>query len=142
MREIGEREVGLTADVGWEIGVSGVLPHPIDEVWALLTGPGGAALWLGDAVDGFPDTGVRTTARDGTEVEVRSLRPDDRIRVVLRPAGWDHDTTAQVTVRASGPDRTVLRFHQEWLADADEREQQRLHWRAVLDRFRAELASD
>jgi uncharacterized protein YndB with AHSA1/START domain len=78
MREIGggdiTRGVGLTADVGWEIGVSGTLPHPVDEVWDLVSGPRGAALWLGDKVAGFGDKGVRTVAPDGTEVELRLRR--------------------------------------------------------------------
>ena len=140
MRELGG-DVGLTRDVGWEVGVSATLPHPVDEVWRLLAGPTGAGLWLGDAVTAFPARGVRAVATDGTEVELRSLRPQDRVRVVLRPAGWDHDTTAQVTVSPSGPGRTVLRFHQEWLVDADERERQRTHWRTVLEQFRTALAT-
>jgi hypothetical protein len=38
----------------------------------------------------------------------------------------------QVTVsRRNG--RTVLRFHQERLADPDERDRQRAHWQSVLD---------
>jgi hypothetical protein len=61
------------------------------------------------------------------------------IRLTMRPDGWDHDTTVQVTVSRSGPDRTVLRFHQEWLADAEERERQRDHWRAVLAAMRSAL---
>ena len=36
-------------------------------------------------------------------------------------------------------DRTKVNFHQERLADAEERHRQRAHWRAVLDRIAAEL---
>jgi hypothetical protein len=35
----------------------------------------------------------------------------------------------------------MVRFHQERLADAAEREQQRAHWRAVLDAVVAALAN-
>ena len=35
----------------------------------------------------------------------------------------------------------MLRFHQEWLADATEREQQRAHWREIMDRVVAALNS-
>ena len=58
--------------------------------------------------------------------------------------GWDHDTTVQVTVSrpaGSAGDRTVLRFHQEWLADAEERARQREHWRAAMERVTTALAA-
>ncbi|MGQ0840376.1 hypothetical protein [Actinokineospora sp.] len=62
---------------------------------------------------------------------MRGYHEHDRVRLTWRPAGWDHDTTIQVAVSGSGS-RTVLRFHQEWLADAEERGRQREHWRKVL----------
>jgi hypothetical protein len=60
------------------------------------------------------------------------------VRLTWRPAGWDHDTTVQVALSpaASG---TTIRFHQERLADAGERERQRAHWAGVLDRLVAQL---
>lgn len=39
----------------------------------------------------------------------------------------------------SSEDRTVLRFHQERLASAEEREERRTHWRNVMDGIEAEL---
>jgi hypothetical protein len=98
--------VGKTKDAGWQIGVSRTVPLPPDEVWARLED---TARWLGAEAD-----------------DIRSIRPLDRIRV-----GWN-GTIVQVVIRpaASG---TSVRFHQERLADADEREQQRAHWRSVLD---------
>jgi hypothetical protein len=38
----------------------------------------------------------------------------------------------QVAVTSSGPERTMIRFHQDRLADAQEREQQRAHWQSVM----------
>jgi hypothetical protein len=37
--------------------------------------------------------------------------------------------------------KTRITFHQERLADADERERQRAHWAAVMDRIVAALPS-
>ncbi|KDN87693.1 hypothetical protein KCH_05480 [Kitasatospora cheerisanensis KCTC 2395] len=65
---------------------------------------------------------------------MRGYRPQDRIRVTRGT------TTVQVTVApAADGARTMLRFHQEHLASAEEREQQRTHWQAVLDRAAAVL---
>ena len=69
----------------------------------------------------------------GAAGEIRSVRPRDRVRLTWRPVDWDHESTVQVTVTPAAEDRTMLRFHQERLADAAEREQQRAHWQAVMD---------
>jgi len=134
-----DKVVGQTKDVGFEIGVSRIVPHPIDEVWAFLTGEGGVAIWLGPGAKLPPEKRSTYETDDGTTGEVRGYRERDRVRLTWRPAAWDHDTTMQFTVSPVGS-RTLVRFHQEWLADADERERQRAHWRDVMDRVEAALA--
>ena len=52
---------------------------------------------------------------------------------------WDHDSTVQFTVIPAAGDRTRVGFHQERLADAAEREQQRTYWQGVLDALAAAL---
>jgi uncharacterized protein YndB with AHSA1/START domain len=131
--------VGKTKDAGWQIGVSRTLPFPIAAVWSLLASDAGTALWIGPGARLSPERGDGYAADDGTHGETRSFRPHDRIRITYRPAGWDHDSTVQVAVQDRGG-RTVLRFHQERLADAGEREAQRRHWRGVIDRIEAHLA--
>jgi uncharacterized protein YndB with AHSA1/START domain len=125
---------GQTKDVGFQIGVSKTLPVPVERLWTFLTGADGLATWLGDG-EGVvlePQKGARYETADGTVGEVRSFRELDRVRITWRPAGWAHDTTVQVAVRASGPGRSMLRFHQEWLADSEERGRQREHWQQVM----------
>jgi len=44
-------------------------------------------------------------------------------------------------VRLSGSGaKTTLRFHQEWLSGAEEREEQRAYWQDVTERVVAALA--
>lgn len=133
---------GLTKDAGWQIGVSKTLPLPPTTVWDFISSAEGLALWLGPGVALRPEKGAAYETAEGTRGEVRGYRPRDRIRLTWQPAGWAHDTTVQVAVTPApggGPLRTQLRFHQERLADADERARQRAHWRAVLARVEAEL---
>jgi len=62
------------------------------------------------------------------------------VRLTWRPGGWDHDTTLQLTVsQAADPAKTRLGIHHEWLADADERERQRVHWQGVVAAIEASL---
>ncbi|OZC58865.1 activator of Hsp90 ATPase 1 family protein [Rhodococcus sp. RS1C4] len=128
--------VGKTKDAGWEIGVSKTLPFTVDQVWAALVDS--PDLWLGSGAKIPHSKGEPWSAEDGTTGELRSRTHFDRVRLTWRPATWSHDSTVQVAVRASG-ERTMVRFHQERLADAEEREMQRIHWTQVLTRVERAL---
>ncbi|MEV5537677.1 SRPBCC domain-containing protein [Saccharopolyspora shandongensis] len=131
--------IGQTKDAGFQIGVSKTVPHRPDEVWGFLTSPADIALWLGAGATLEKGATYRTT--DGTTGEIRSHRELDRVRLTWRPADWDHDTTVQVAIVGKG-DRTQLRFHQEWLADADERARQRDHWRRTMTAVTTALTTE
>ncbi|MBH5335470.1 SRPBCC domain-containing protein [Streptomyces pactum] len=137
---------GLTKDAGWQIGVARTLDAPLPVVWDFISGPEGLALWLGPGAGLDPRKGARYETADGATGEVRGYRARDRVRVTHRLPGQERETTVQVTVSPAGGDaaagRTVLRFHQERLADAGERAGRREHWRSVLDAVAAALSPD
>jgi uncharacterized protein YndB with AHSA1/START domain len=133
-------EVGRTRDAGWEIGVSKTIDRPVSQVWDFITSPEGVAIWLGSGVTTLSELGAGYETAAGVRGETRSYRSLDRVRLTWRPAGWSHDTTLQLAVRAAGPGRAMLRVHQERLADAAEREQQRRHWQGVINALAAALA--
>jgi uncharacterized protein YndB with AHSA1/START domain len=124
---------GLTRSAGWEIGVSRTVAYALEEVWDFLTSPEGTVVWLGVGVHRLDEPGLPYETTTRTSGEIRSFHPLDRLRLTWQPPDWTHDSTVQVTVSTAGPGRTMLRFHQERLADAEEREQQRAHWRTVID---------
>lgn len=132
--------VGLTEDVGWNVGVSRTVPHDPEHVWATLLSPEGLATWVGPGAVLGDAKGDRYATDDGTTGELRSLRPGDRVRLTWRPAGRATPTTLQVAIR-SGARGTSVRFHQEHLADAGEREAMKAHWSAALDRLERVLAA-
>lgn len=125
-------EVGHTRDAGWQIGVSKTVDHPVDAVWTFITSPEGVAIWLGDGVTVLSEPGVGYETAAGVRGEVRSFRELDRLRLTWQPRDWTHDTTLQLTVSSAGDGRARLGVHQERLADAAEREQQRRHWQGVV----------
>jgi uncharacterized protein YndB with AHSA1/START domain len=129
---------GLTEDAGWEIGVSRTFPVPLETAWDVVVDGPGLDLWLGEGAVVPDEVGGTYRTTDGTEGELRSLRPLDRIRLTWQPPGRaGRPTTVQVAFRAAtgAAGGTSVRFHQEHLADADEREAQRAHWTAALDRL-------
>jgi len=123
---------GLTKGVGWQIGISRTLPQPPAAVWDFISSAEGIALWLGPGARLTPERGAPYRTAIGVAGEVRGYRPGDRIRVT------HGHTTVQVAVRPAATG-TMLRFHQERMASAEEREHQRAHWRRVLDRIAGAL---
>lgn len=125
-------EVGRTRDAGWQIGVSKTVDRPVEVVWSFLTSPEGVAIWLGEGVTLLSEPGAGYETTSGVRGETRSFRELDRVRLTWQPRDWAHDTTLQLTVRSAGEGRARLVVHQERLADAAEREQQRRHWKGVV----------
>lgn len=123
--------VGKTKDAGWEIGVSRTVPHPIEHVWEVLTSAGGVAVWLGEELPLPTERGTTFATSRGGSGEVRSFTPLDRVRLAWRPPGWDHDSIVQIALTHTTTG-TRIGLHQERLTDADERERQRSHWKAVM----------
>ncbi|WP_235787215.1 SRPBCC domain-containing protein [Streptomyces mutabilis] len=90
--------------------------------------PEGVALWPGPGAVLTPQRGTFYRTTEGVTGEVRGYRPADRVRVT------HGTTTVQVALTAAADGaRTTLRFRQEHLASAEERERQRAHWQHVMD---------
>ncbi|MFJ8079060.1 SRPBCC domain-containing protein [Streptomyces sp. NPDC096205] len=88
----------------------------------------GLALWLGAGAALPIERGASYRTAEGIEGEVRGYRAGERIRVT-RGA-----TTVQVTVSpAAGGTKAGLRFQEEHLSSAEERERRRAHGKGVLD---------
>jgi uncharacterized protein YndB with AHSA1/START domain len=131
--------VGKTADAGWEIGVSKVLPYAGTVVWDFIASREGVEIWLGPGVELPREKGKSYETANGTAGEIRSFAEGDRVRLTWRPKDWDHDSTVQVRVSGTGA-KSTLRFHQEWLESAGEREEQRAYWQDVIEHVAAALA--
>jgi uncharacterized protein YndB with AHSA1/START domain len=122
--------------------VSKTINRPVDEVWDFITSEAGVAIWLGDDVTVLAEKGAGYETEAGVRGETRGFRNLDRVRLTWQPRDWSHDTTLQLTVRSTGSERTRLVIHQERLADASEREQQRRHWQGVINALNAALSEE
>jgi uncharacterized protein YndB with AHSA1/START domain len=126
-------EVGHTRDAGWQIGVSKTVDRSVEAVWSFITSPAGITIWLGEGVTVLSERGAGYQTTAGVRGETRSIREPDRVRLTWQPPNWAHDTTLQLAVTPAGKGRAKLTVHQERLADAAEREQQRRHWQGVIN---------
>lgn len=136
-RRKGKRAVGQTADTGYQIGVRRTLPLPPDAAWKLLTAPETMRAWLGGAP--ALEKGATFTTPDGAAGEVRVAQPGSHLRITWQPPGWPRPSTIQVRAVPAG-EKTTVSFHQEHLPGADEREERRRHFTAVLDALQKRIA--
>ncbi len=130
----GKREVGETADAGFEIGVRRTVAATTAQVWDVLTAR--PDLWLGAGAELTLEPGERyevppTAESDGARGEVRVVRPGERLRMTWQPGDWPGPATLQITLIPATTGTTVS-VHLEKLPDGAVREAMRAHWRAVL----------
>lgn len=127
----GKRVLGETADAGFQVGVRRTYPFDADALWRRLTAPDAVAIWLGGKAELGVGAAYENRAASG---ELRVVKERDRIRFT-RAVGTGPASTVQLALTQTGPAKTSITFHHEKLADADEREAMRAHWKAVADRL-------
>lgn len=141
MPEDYKRPVGLTKDVGYQIGVRRTLSITYDEAWRLLTSNRGIPIWLGSTSEVELAKGVRYQLSDGTKGEVTVYAPASHLRLTWHPPDWQKASTIQLRVIPREA-RTVIAFHQEHLPDPKAREERRSFFTAALDELERVISSN
>jgi uncharacterized protein YndB with AHSA1/START domain len=133
MKEGQTKPVGLTASVGYNIGVRRTLPISVDLAWELLTSPEGVKLWLGSVTALAWQKGETYASSEGTTGEMRVVKPKEQLRLTWKRKGWDAPSTLQIRIiPGSGPSKTTISFHQENLLNGLIREEMKELWESVL----------
>ncbi|WP_312116508.1 SRPBCC family protein [Brevibacillus reuszeri] len=134
-----EKPVGLTASVGYQIGVRRTIPVETKHVWDFFLSPEGLSIWLGDIQHLPMQKGQSFQTKDGRSGELRVVKPGGHVRMTWKKADWDKPSTLQVRFLTLSPEKTTISFHQEKLADADTREEMKEHWEQALAKIEAAL---
>lgn len=140
-----KKPVGLTQDVGWEVGARRTYATLLGEAWEFLLSEVGVQLWLGEMKGEHFDfaQGAAYELKDGTTGEVRVFKPESHLRIAYHPAGWERPSTIQVRVLdAKGEARATIAFHEENLPDEEAREIRKAHFNRVLDKLDDAIESE
>lgn len=132
MSEAQEKPVGLTRDVGWQIGARRTYDVDLKDAWNWLTSSEGVRAWLGEPEELHFEAGQPYSLVGGVDGEVRVFKPNSHLRLTYQPGDWPRASTIQVRVIAR-KDRTSIVFHEEHLPDAETRQQRRQHYFDALD---------
>ncbi|NOU76520.1 SRPBCC domain-containing protein [Paenibacillus sp. LMG 31458] len=127
------KQVGLTASVGFQIGVRRTLPFFQEEAWELLTSTQGRKLWLGDADSVEIVKDHKFVTQEGTTGEFRVVKPLEQLRLTWQPADFTNTSTLQIRLLpAASSGKTTISFHQEKLDSAEQRDEMKAHWEEAI----------
>jgi uncharacterized protein YndB with AHSA1/START domain len=135
----GRRVKGQTADAGFQLGVQRTLPVQPSRLWQFLTSAEGLAVWLGEGIKALRmEKGATYRSADGTQGEIRTVYPGEKLRLTWQLPGWENESTLQLYLMDKG-EKTALRFHQEKLTGPEQRAEMKEHWQEVLRRIKAAI---
>ncbi len=129
------KSVGQTASSGFQVGVRRTFPITIEEAWNLITNKG-LEIWLGEVSSFNMQVGEQYMTSDSVSGEIRVVNQYENIRLTWKKADWSKASTLQIRTISNHPDKTVLSFHQENLADAHIREEMKIRWEETLNKLR------
>lgn len=127
----GLREPGQ-ASKGWQTQAQKTLAADPEAVWTTLVKPAVRNRWLGSKAKMRLTEGSRYTLEDGTQGEVRAVRPPKLLRLTWEPTRGKK-STLEVTVARSGESKAAVRFRHHGLGAKKDLEPLRKRWKAALD---------
>lgn len=129
------KPVGLTASVGYQVGVRRTFPLSREQIWDMLTSAEGMKLWLGDVTPFDVQAGASFQSRDGLHGELRIVKPYAQIRMAWQKQNWNKPSTLQIRLIEGGAGNTTVSFHQEKLQDAMTRAEMKEYWDEALHKL-------
>lgn len=130
-RARGLQILGDTQGAGFEFGLSRTFPVAPEKAWATLTTGVGLEAWAGDQVEVELRKGAHQDLK-GKRIEVRSLTPGVRIKLVFKEPGVPA-RTFQMSVVPAPEGKTAIRFHEENLPGVAAKKRADRKWNEIMD---------
>jgi uncharacterized protein YndB with AHSA1/START domain len=126
--------IGKTKSVGFEIGVRKTFPVSLENAWNFFFSTEGLETWLGKTEGGHLEVDEPYNTREGIQGKVRILKPLSHIRMSWKKKGWNNSSTLQVRL-IKAKDKTTISFHQDNLADNNQRNEMKEYWDNVITKL-------
>ncbi|NOJ69960.1 SRPBCC family protein [Paenibacillus alvei] len=139
-RSTSNKIVGLTASMGYQVGVRRTLLISPERAWAHLTSAEGLKLWIGTVSPLSFSVGETFRSAEGISGQFRVVKPYQQLRLRWSKKEWVEPSTLQIRLLSNQPDKTTISFHQENLDHPVTREQMKLHWEDVLAAIREQTS--
>lgn len=139
-RSTSNKIVGLTASMGYQVGVRRTLLISPERAWAYLTSAEGLKLWIGTVSPLSFSVGETFRSAEGISGQFRVVKLYQQLRLRWSKKEWVEPSTLQIRLLSNQPDKTTISFHQENLDHPVTREQMKLHWEDVLAAIREQTS--
>jgi hypothetical protein len=134
-------EVGKTKDTGFQVGVRKTVSGDQHTVWDFVFSDAGLRIWLGNISVCELDMENEYCLSDGTKISVTVFKPYSHIRMKWKKRDSRVHSRLQLRILDSNG-KSVIAFHQELLADAEQRKRMKKHWREILCRLSSEFEKE
>ena len=135
-----KKEVGLTKDAGWQMGVRKTLDTDFDRVWDFMFSDKGLNLWLGPIKAEQLEVGKAMDLDHGIWFKIVVFKPFSHIRMQWKKREWSNTSRLQLRIIRS-KEKTVVSFAQEMMRNQTQREEMIVHWKKVAERLSEILGS-
>ncbi|MCY7483653.1 SRPBCC domain-containing protein [Paenibacillus alvei] len=139
-RSTSNKIVGLTASMGYQVGVRRTLLISPERAWAYLTSAEGLKLWIGTVSPLSFSVGETFRSAEGISGQFRVVKLYQQLRLRWSKKEWVEPSTLQIRLLSNQPYKTTISFHQENLDHPVTREQMKLHWEDVLAAIREQTS--
>ncbi|MDP3178130.1 MAG: hypothetical protein Q8M76_09520 [Spirochaetaceae bacterium] len=131
---------GLTKDAGFQAGARRSYDLSLTQAWSLIVSSRGNELLTGRKAPLEGDGPGAAWEGPPVAYEVMTFVPESHFRMRWRLAEWPAPSIFQVRVLPAANGRTTIAFHQERLADAEDREAMLRRWEGIHDSIAAIVA--
>ncbi|MEM1002465.1 MAG: SRPBCC domain-containing protein [Bacteroidota bacterium] len=125
------KEVGLTKDSGWQMGVRKTMDKEFDKVWDFMFSDEGLKIWLGNVKTSQLKLGKEINFDNGVFGKIVVFKAFSHIRMKWKKSDWKNTSRLQLRIMRS-KQKTVISFAQEMMLNKAQREEMIFHWKKVM----------
>lgn len=125
-----KKEVGLTKDASWQMGVMKTIDKEFNIVWDFMFSDEGLKIWLGNVEASQLEVGKEINLDGGVWCKIVVFKAFSHVRMKWKKSDWENTSRLQLRVIRS-KQNTVVSFAQEMMFDKVQQEEMILHWKKV-----------
>jgi hypothetical protein len=132
------KAVGKTKDAGFQFGLRKTFPVSEQKARDFMFSDAGLKIWLG-YLEKSLELKKEYRTKSGIEGFVSVFKPYSHIRMKWKKKDWYQMSIVQVRIIGKENGKTMISFHQEKLANAEQRAEMKAYWNKKMEEIAKEI---
>ncbi|KAA3638180.1 MAG: ATPase, partial [Bacteroidetes bacterium] len=115
MSKLKDKPIGLTRDVGFQVGARKTFAVSLEKAWDFLVSENGTRLWLDEIDIDKIELKTEFSTPNGFTGKITVFKPYSHLRMQWRHPDWENTSTLQIRT-IPNKNKTIISFHQEKLS--------------------------